>query len=152
MIEIYKQCQIHHFCDFTKVSLAGTGSYTNILFIILFSDGSLISEYRLRSLIIVILSSITDKFLPIHDLGPPENPKITNGGTLLHSDYHLSGLNSKGSLKYFGLYWLGKVIVPTEDPFEIGMFPIKWSLVALRSKIPGIGVAILKDSCWIHSM
>jgi len=39
----------------------------------------------------------------MQDLGPPLKPKNTKGGKLLHYFYHLSGLNTSGSLKYFGL-------------------------------------------------
>ena len=51
--------------------------------------------------------------------GPPENPNTTKGGKLLHYDSHRSGLKTKGSLKYLGLYWFGKVALQTIVPFEM---------------------------------
>lgn len=48
-----------------------------------------------------ILLYIIAKCFPMHVLAPALNPPVTNAGMLSHYDYHLSGRNSYGFLKYF---------------------------------------------------
>ena len=123
---------------------AGFGSKRNLLIITLFSDGSFISLYLFNIFIRAIFASKRARCFPIQVLGPPEKPRTTYGGRLLHSDSHLYGLKRWGSLKNLGLYWFGKLEVQTIVSFVIGISPSTWSCIEFLKMILGMGVPILK--------
>lgn len=90
-----------HFAVYNFV-LKGAGQYKNFKSILKLLLGKTIFLYLFMNLIIAILLYKRANCFPIQLRLPALNPVITNGCKLSHSPFnHLSGLNLRGSLKYF---------------------------------------------------